>query len=362
MKNRIKELIFEMGITQKELAEKTGMTEAGISRAIAGSASKRTIERIASILNVEPKSLLVEEDMPYAQYGSEKTPLTIGNIEVPCYVLNTGERVLSGRGIQKVLGSTSNSGEWLQRFSKNAILYPFFVNEEMNIIERIETPIVFRRNDAGGSQSNTYGYEATLLIDICSAILDAAHAGVYNDAQIIASADAIIRAVAKVGIIALIDEATGYNKEKNRAKDELQQFLNSFLSAEASRWVKVFDDSFFEDLYKMHNWSWSKASKKPGVVGTWINDIVYQRLGPMVLEELRSRNPADERGIRKHKHHQYLTGDIGIPALKNHLVSLHSLAVASKYNWPLFMRFVDTVHPRQVQQMYLFENNEDIDL
>ena len=362
MKNKIKELILDLGITQKDLAEKTGMTEAGISRAIAGSASMKTIEKIAKVLMVEPRSLIIEDDMPYAKYGSEKSPLKIGSIEVPCYVLNTGERVLSGRGIQKALGNTSSSGDWLQRFSTNTALTPFFENGDMNIAERISTPIVFRRNNAGGSQSNTYGYEATLLIDICSAILDASHAGAYHDVQIIASADVIIRAVAKVGIIALIDEATGYNKEKNRAKDELQQFLNRFLSKEASRWVKVFDDSFFEDLYKMHNWSWSKTSKRPGVVGTWINDIVYQRLGPMVLAELQERNPTDEKGSRKHKHHQYLTGDIGIPALKNHLVSLHSLAIASGYNWILFKRFVDKVHPRQEQQMYLFENYEDLDL
>ena len=338
------------------------MTEAGISRAIAGSASKTTLERIAKVLNVSPDSLLSEGDMPYAKYGSDKTPLSLGDVDIPCYVLNTGERVLSASGIRKALGSPSTSGDWLQRFSANNVLAPFFESEGRSIAERIASPIVFRRNDAGGSQSDTYGYEATLLIDICSAILDANRAGLYNDIPIVKSADIIIRAVAKVGIIALIDEATGYNKEKNRAKDELQKFLKSFLSAEASRWVKVFDDSFFEDLYRMHNWSWSKTSKRPGVVGKWINDIVYERIGPMVLTELQELNPADERGIRKHRHHQYLTGEIGVPALRNHLVSLHSLAIASGYNWLLFKRFVDMVHPRQEQQMYLFENNEDLDL
>ena len=361
MKNIIKELISELGMTQKDLAEKTGMTEAGISRALGGSASRKTIERIASVLNVDPETLIDDDNMPYAKYGSEKSPLKIGNVEVPCYVLSTGERVLSGRGISRALGSTSSSGDWLQRFSANANLAPFFEADDRNIAERVATPIVFRRNNAGGSQSNTYGYEATLLIDICSAILDANRANLFNDVAIVASADSIIRAVAKVGIIALVDEATGYNKEKNRAKDELQQFLNTFLSAEASRWVKVFDDSFFEDLYKMHNWSWTKTSKRPGIVGKWINDIVYERIGPMVLAELQERNPADEKGTRKYRHHQYLSGDIGIPALKNHLISLHTLAVASGYNWLLFKRFVDTVHPRQEQQMYLFENYEDFE-
>ena len=88
MKNKIKELISELGITQKELAEKSGMTEAGISRAISGSASQKTIERIATVLNVSPETL-IDDDMPYAKYGSEKSPLIIGNVEVPCYKIRS---------------------------------------------------------------------------------------------------------------------------------------------------------------------------------------------------------------------------------------------------------------------------------
>lgn len=50
-----------------------------------------------------------------------------------------------------------------------------------------------------------------------------------NQQTVINRCDIIVRALAKVGIIALVDEATGYQEDKNRAKDELQKFLKSFL-------------------------------------------------------------------------------------------------------------------------------------
>jgi hypothetical protein len=85
------------------------------------------------------------------------------------------------------------------------------------------------RVDAGGSQPITYGYEATKLIDLCDALLDLNKAGVLKDSQKIYAeqGEIIIRSVAKVGIIALVDEVTGY--QEKREKDELQKFLTKFI-------------------------------------------------------------------------------------------------------------------------------------
>lgn len=44
--------------------------------------------------------------------------------------------------------------------------------------EQMMSPITFFRNDAGGSQPTTYGYEATLLIDLCDAVIKAGENGV----------------------------------------------------------------------------------------------------------------------------------------------------------------------------------------
>lgn len=286
-------------------------------------------------------------------YGSDKTPLKLGDLEIPCYVLEDGTRVFSGRGVQKAIGYDSKSGQWMKSFCNIKGLSPYFYAGDQSIAERLSNPIKFKRVDAGGSQSDTNGYEVTLLVDICSIIIDANRAGDFDDTKIVRNADIIIRSVAKVGIIALVDEVTGYQQDKNRAKDELQKFLAQFISDEASRWVKTFNDSFFEMIYRMHGWSWTLTHRRPGVVGKWINDIVYERLAPVILTELQKVNPKTDKGTRKDRHHQHLTEDVGRPKLKEYLAAVEALGRASGYNWAKFMQMLNAAFPKQYQQLDL---------
>lgn len=348
MDNRVKEVLKEKGVSQKELAAMIGISEVGLSKAVNGSASKSTLDKIAEALCVPFEDLLGKSGR-YAKYGSDKTPLKLGELEIPCYVLDDGTRVFSGRGIQKAIGASVNtSGAWLSKFIKSEAISS---NLMPGIFDKLNSPIIFNRNTSGGSQSDTYGYEATLLVDLCDAIIKAFEARLITNENYYKNANIIIRAVAKVGIIALVDEVTGYNKEKVRAKDELQKFLDKFLSEEAARWIKVFDDSFFEDLYKMHNWTWTQTSKRPGIVGKWINDIVYERIAPLVLAELDKKNPKNENGNRGKKHHQYLSREVGLPKLKQHLEAVHAIARISNYDWLSFMQNMDKAYPKQYQQL-----------
>ena len=310
------------------------------------------IEKVSNALSIPIEDLIVEEDVLKAEFGSDKTPLKLGNLELPCYVLENGMRVFSGRGIQSAIGAKTTSGAWISRFINSK---PIQMNLLTGTLEKLNNPIPFKRNNAGGSQSTTYGYEATLLIDLCNAIIDAGSDRQFDiDEEYVKNATIIIRAVAKVGIIALVDEVTGYDKEKNRAKDELQNYLKQFISQEAAKWVKTFDDSFFEMLYKLHDWSWSKTHKHPGIVGYWINDIVYERLGPMVLTEFKKAREATGKG----KLHQYLTTDIGHPKLTEHLASVQTLAKACEYNLIKFTQMLDTALPKRFQQMSLLFPDE----
>lgn len=355
MKNRIREVLDQRGITQKKLAEEINMSEAGLSKAINGSATLSTISKIARHLCVDTEELIDADKMLRAKYGSDKTPLKFGELEIGCYVLDNGMRVLSGRGIQKALGTPSTSGAWLTKFVNNGPLSSILSTGEDSIAERVNNPLKFTRNNAGGSQSATFGYEATLLIDLCSAIIDANRTGVFNEEKIVRCADIIIRSVAKVGIIALIDEATGYAQAKERAKDELQRFLKTFVNEEASKWVKTFPDKFFEDLYRMLGWSWNASSKRPGYIGKIINDIVYDRIGPGLREELQRMNPKNEKGNRAAKHHQFLT-TVGKPRLISHIEALHALAVVSDYKWNKFMLCVDKTYPKSYMIPSLFDD------
>lgn len=354
MENNIKRVLKEKGITQKELAERTGMSEVGISKAVNGTATIATLQKIADVLDVSMETL--KPQMRTAKYGSDRTPLLLGDLSLPCYVLDDGTRVFSGRGIQKALGAGGiQSGTWLSTFVNSSAMSSYI---DPGLLDRLNAPIPFIRAGAGGSQSMTYGYEATLFIDLCNAILSAGEFGIVDE-SLIAHANIIIRSVAKVGIIALVDEATGYDKAKEKAKDELQNFLHQFMSEEAARWVKTFDDTFFEDLYKMHNWTWTKTNQRPGVVGQWINDIVYKRIAPFVYDELQRVNPKNENGNRSYKHHQFLTDEVGKPRLQRYLEAVHALAVASRYNWSRFMDMLDTVYPMKNQQLPIDIDWED---
>lgn len=190
-----------------------------------------------------------------AKYGSDKTPLHLGELEIPCYVLEDGTRVFSGRGIQKAIGYDNKSGQWMSSFCKMEGISSYLCAGDNSISERLSNPVKFKRNDAGGSQSTTNGYEVTLLVDICSAIIDANRAGVFNDETIVRNADIIIRSVAKVGIIALVDEATGYQYE--RENDELQKILKAYISEELLPWQKRFPDIFYKELFRLNGWDFT---------------------------------------------------------------------------------------------------------
>ena len=131
-----------------------------------------------------------------------------------------------------------------------------------------------------------------------------------------AKADMLVRGLAETGIIALVDEATGY--QQVRARVALQAFLDRFLRKELAAWVKTFPDEFFQELFRLKRWKWKGTSKRPSIVGKYINDLIYDRLGPSVLDELKKKNPIDANGRRKAKHFQWLTEDIGNPALAQH--------------------------------------------
>jgi hypothetical protein len=63
----------------------------------------------------------------------------------------------------------------------------------------------------------------------------------------------------------------------------------------------------------------------------------YERLAPGILAELEGRNPKDERGNRRGKHHQLLTDDVGHPALAQHLHAVIGLMRAAG-TWDQFYR------------------------
>lgn len=282
--------------------------------------------------------------------------LLIGELKIPCYILNNKSRVLSGRGIMKLLGFDAKaSGSILRNMLNDNVLTEFASPETLYILEN---PISFIRPGAGGSAADTYAYEATVLIDICKAILEAKRRGKLESEVHLSmafQAEIIVTAVAKVGIIALIDEATGFQEE--RPQDALQGFLEQLISKELAAWVKKFPDEFYENIYKLRGWTWTGMSKnRYSVVALYTNDLVYQRLAPALLPELERKSPKNAKGNRKNKFHQWLTEDVGNPMLAQHLHSVimfQRLAINSGYGWNRFVKMLDQVLPRKGSNLEL---------
>lgn len=276
-----------------------------------------------------------------AKYGSDKTPLKLGEIEIPCYVLSNGVRVFSGRGLQRAIGYESESGQWMKSFCKLDGISAALCAGDNSIFDQLLHPIKFKRNNAGGSQSITNGYEVTLLIDICSAIIEANRAGVFNNPTIVHHADVIIRSAAKVGIIALVDEATGY--QHDREKDELQKILKAYISEELLPWQKRFPDAYYKELFRLNGWDYTikDIRKRPSVIGTWTKELIYKRLPNGVLDELKKKTPKSAKGNNTARLHQSLTEDIGHPALSSQItkvLTLFQLSDNMEQMWHLFNR------------------------
>ena len=162
--------------------------------------------------------------------------------------------------------------------------------------------------------------------------------------HIAARAEILVRGLATVGIIALVDEVTGYQEIRDR--NELNKILDRYLMVEYAEWSKRFPDEFYQQIFRLRKWEWRGMKvNRPQVVGHYTNDIVWSRLAPGVMEELEHLNPKGEGGNRPVKHHQWLTNDIGHPKLQDHLTGVMAIMRAS-LKWSDFQRALQRAYPR----------------
>lgn len=293
---------------------------------------------------------VVERQLPRATHGSPDQPLKIGDAELECYVLEDGTRVISQRAMYRSMGFSRGGarrdeeakiiGAETPRFAAQNWIIPY-INNDLSLA--LSSPILFRL----ASGARAYGYPATTLADFCDAVLEARSAGAtgVRQAGIVQQCEMLVRGFARVGIVALVDEATGYQQERDR--DELHRILAAYLSEERLAWAKRFPDEFYKQIYRLKGWKWPAAGRaKPPVLGHITNDIVYDRLPPGVLDALRKKNPVDEEsGRRKWRHHQFLSQDFGQPDLRDHLLQLIAIARVSR-TWDAFKRNIDQAFPR----------------
>ena len=291
-----------------------------------------------------------EQDSPFSHskslaIGNDQIPtalhmgtLEIGDSPIACYVLDDYRRVLSGRAVTKAMGLTGRT-TGMERFI-NKSLTPSLSEKA---IEAIKNPIVFKCN--GGIKA-PLGYEAWLLPELCFTVIEAQIKGALTPQQkhMADMAKILIKAFSTVGIIALVDEATGYQEVRERKA--LQEILRRYISAELVEWALHFKQDFYREIFRLRGWEWNQLStKRPVLVGKITRDIVYERLAPGVLEALCEKTPRDAKGRLKNKLFQYLTTDEGDPALDRHLHTVTMFMKAST-SWQQFYRMLQRALPK----------------
>jgi P63C domain-containing protein len=281
--------------------------------------------------------------------------LKIGDTEIACAVLEDGTRVLSEREVTKSLGGKRGGSHWLRKgagaelpvYLSATNLKPF-IDSELELA--LTSPLYYVPKDGGGT---AHGLRAEHYPKICDVWLKARAAGALHAKQehIAAKAEMMVRALAGVAIVALVDEATGY--QAIRDKNALQEILDRFLRKELAAWAKRFPDEFYQQMFRLRGWEWKGMKvNRPQVVGHYTDDLVYKRLAPGILAELRERNPKNNRGRRPAKHHMWLTEDVGHPALAQHLYALIGFMRVSS-TWDQFYGMVQHAFPKRGETLFL---------
>jgi len=299
---------------------------------------KDTIEPIEASFEDLSGAMVKPEADPLANPDEIQIPkathqgqMTVGDLILDCYVLEDGRRVFHKRGMAKALGMKSGGGNVFLRTMQRKSLGSHL---GANLLEKIENPINFKPL----TQDLAHGYDAEVLAEIARAIVDAWNDGALTKAQegLASQARIIQNAFAKIGVVALIDEATGY--QQVRDPGALRLLVQQYIEEEKREWEKQFPDAYYDDLNRLFGSKRYTQSKSGAVIqnrpqhfAKFTRSYVY---GPLengkVLEELDRINPKiDSNGTRKNRFHQHLTLGYGIEKLKRQVQDVMTLMTVS---------------------------------
>ena len=263
--------------------------------------------------------------------------LQIGDNELPCYVLDDGRRVISRTGATTSL--TGRRGGDLESYIGVTALQGYLPADFAD--QMIEFTI------QGVKNKTVRGITAESFCDLCTAYVRALEDdALESDRQreIAAHAGMFLAASAKVGLLALIDEATGY--QYDRAEDALRFKLKVFLEDEMRKWEKTFPDQLWTEFGRLTNWKGATNSQRPKYWGKLVMELVYGYLDPDVAQWLKENAPKPRSG---QNYHQWLSSQYGLKRLTEHLWMLIGMAAACQTMPELRQRMAERFGKQQVQ-------------
>lgn len=276
--------------------------------------------------------------------------LILGDKTLSSAVLDDGTRILTATAVFKAFdrirkGKSSETyrADQMPSFINANNLQPF-VNEQL-----LGWTKLIEYTSLNGSVKT--GYNARLIRGLCKVYMDARANGVLHPSQQkqALAAESLLYALSDLGITALVDEATGF--QKDRKNDALQAVLKSYIAEELLKWQKKFPDAYYTEIFRLKKWGkFSLTGEKPKIIGKWTNALIYKQLPEGVLEKLKSKTPKSSEGNYTAKFHQSLTPDIGHPALTAQIYKVIGLMNISN-DWNEFQSHFNKMIDRKNGQM-----------
>lgn len=247
----------------------------------------------------------------------------IGDATLYCFVTKTGKRLITATDVFKAVGRS-------RRGNKRIEGYPAFIGAR-NLIQFIDDdlkqrlmPIKYKAKNGRIAEA----YDASIIPRVADLYIEAHEKGALTVPQetVYRRSLIIVRSLAKVGITALIDEATGY--QYDRESQALQKLLKAYISDDLLKWQPHFPREYYQQIYRLYGISDKfdpQNTKHPQWIGNFTNKYVYGVFPSEVMKEIKCKNPPkhSERFMyRGHKNFQFLTENVGIPQLDRHLAKL----------------------------------------
>lgn len=248
-------------------------------------------------------------------------------IDVDCYVLDDERHtaIISKRGMARAIGMTEGGGR-LNEFITGQRISPHGGRE---LAEKIANPLKFIWAPVGGNSpppSLVHGYNVTILIDICEAIIAADVAGALQKrhANMVKQAHIIMGASSRAGITNLVYALAGYDQ----TREEVIAAFKLYVAEEARGYEKEFPDELYEEWYRLYDLP-KPEKNRPWKFKALTIDHVYKPLAKSngkILSLLQSRR--GDSATRHKKLHEFLS-QVGVKALRMHLGRLVGMAETS---------------------------------
>lgn len=295
---------------------------------------------------VDGAELVITDAPPKPPVATYRGVLSLLDNEIPCYVLSNGQRVIGRTSVTEMLSGIKGGGN-LETYVAAAPFRPY-----VPLAKLINSMVAFDLPEIAGLDRQAKGLPADILIDLCQGLVSALEAsgrpetGVRltdRQQQIAIKASMFLSACAKVGIDALIDEATGYQYQ--RAEDALQVKLRAYLEEEMRKWEPTFPEELWIEFARLTNWSGS-VTKRPKYWGKLVMELIYEYLDKDVAQWLKDNAPTPRKG---QNYHQWLSAQYGLKKLVEHIWKVVGMASACRTMPELRQRMAEVWGRKKLQ-------------